>query len=522
MNCFIATLQNTIIGDYCAEIIFFLFKIAEAMLEPSVRLYIYQSVCLDTYPMASMCFTQIKDEDDSERERFIQESSASYIIAYKVLINLPAIVLGLFCGAWSDKIGRKLPVMLPCLGTIFAVLLYMLSILDGMPTIALVLLGAFLRGAFGKSAIITMALHSYIADLSTRDERTSRFGRLLAMNYFGYFVGSMAAGALLGIATFDIIFCVVIFIDCICVFTSLIFMKESLFYSVTEDEQTQSKKSKNPFKVEHIRESLNVLIKPREHGAHWHLLALFFTILLNQMSKSGEVDITLLFVERYPLRWEKQLYGYLLATDYACLGISVFFLLPVLSTGMDIHDMTLILVGLLFKVIRLIIIASARSTWLVFLSVIIGCPSALIISGAKSLISKIVHEDEIGKAFSLLSCGETVSNMIGSLLLTGIYSALMPYYAGSTFLLASGVNAIWLVIMILLYKDIKSVTTYKILDEETTKSSYGSGGEITPKCDTCSTVNGIKPMYIDERPQIVNGNNRSTQQRDFRQLSTDD
>ncbi len=30
---------------YVAEAIFFLFKIAEAMLDPSVRLYIYQSVC---------------------------------------------------------------------------------------------------------------------------------------------------------------------------------------------------------------------------------------------------------------------------------------------------------------------------------------------------------------------------------------------------------------------------------------------------------------------------------------------
>ena len=32
-------------SQYVAEVIFFLFKIAEAMLDPSVRLYIYQSVC---------------------------------------------------------------------------------------------------------------------------------------------------------------------------------------------------------------------------------------------------------------------------------------------------------------------------------------------------------------------------------------------------------------------------------------------------------------------------------------------
>lgn len=33
-------------GDYAAEIVFFLFKVAESLLEPSLGLYVYQCVCL--------------------------------------------------------------------------------------------------------------------------------------------------------------------------------------------------------------------------------------------------------------------------------------------------------------------------------------------------------------------------------------------------------------------------------------------------------------------------------------------
>jgi hypothetical protein len=35
------------IGDYAAEAVFFLFKMGESLLEPSLGLYIYQCVCLD-------------------------------------------------------------------------------------------------------------------------------------------------------------------------------------------------------------------------------------------------------------------------------------------------------------------------------------------------------------------------------------------------------------------------------------------------------------------------------------------
>ena len=56
-----------------------------------------------------------------------------------------------------------------------------------------------------------------------------------------------------------------------------------------------------------------------------------------------------------------------------------------------------------------------------FLSVVIGIPAGYFVSASKSIISKTVGEDEIGKAFSLLSCGETVSNLLGTVLLTTIY-----------------------------------------------------------------------------------------------------
>ena len=45
------------------------------------------------------------------------------------------------------------------------------------------------QGMLGKSSVITMAVNSYIADTTTKEERTRKLGKLLGMNFLGLFVG---------------------------------------------------------------------------------------------------------------------------------------------------------------------------------------------------------------------------------------------------------------------------------------------------------------------------------------------
>lgn len=461
MECFIVT--------YIAETIFFFFKIGESMLEPSMRLLIYQAVCQMEHTNNSRVCSDMELEGADELEDSVQRTSAKYIMIYKMILNLPSIFLGLFCGAWSDRIGRKLPIMLSSFGTIIAVIFYMLSIMfgEGKTFMPLIFIGASIRGAFGKSAITTMALHSYVTDTSGKDERTKNLGRLLAMSFFGYFAGSLLAGALLDVSSFDVVFCTVVFVNCLCVIITVLFMKESVpgvttIMPKTPDEpptdslEPQKTRAKHPFTFRNIKDSLTVLLEPRSNNARCHLLVLFFTIIIQQVCKSGEVDITLLFVERYPLHWRKSLYGYLLAVDYACLGISVLLILPLLINIFHLDDCTLVILGIGFKVVRLIIMAFATETWMVFLSVVVGCPSAMIISGVKSLISKTIREDEVGKAFSLLSCGETLSSFLGSIVFISIYAHTQHLYGGFTFGIDAAFFVILFVALILLARDLKA------------------------------------------------------------------
>ena len=181
------------------EIVFFLFKVGEAMLEPTIRLYIYESSCIEQLGDNSSSCSHLSRF--ASYETTVQVDAARNLLLYRILLNAPAIALILFYGDWSDKVGRKLPVMVACLGTIVALMFYILSEAAGVRyVLPYILIGAAVRGVTGKSAVVNMALYSYVADVSQTDERTHRLGRLLAMNFFGYFVGLIGAATLLSVA----------------------------------------------------------------------------------------------------------------------------------------------------------------------------------------------------------------------------------------------------------------------------------------------------------------------------------
>ena len=93
----------------------------------------------------------------------------------------------------------------------------------------------------------------------------------------------------------------------------------------------------------------------------------------------------------------------------------------------------------------------------------IGSPSSMLISGCKSVISKIVDEHEMGKIFSLLSCAETISNLIGSILFTYLYKYTMHIYNGAAFGVDALLFLLALIIMALVSSDYKLSGRYNLL-----------------------------------------------------------
>ena len=234
---------------------------------------------------------------------------------------------------------------LPCIGAIVAGFLAIGSLIKGAPIYALLLMGAGLNGCLGKSTVITMAVNSYMTDISTPDTRTEWLGRLLGVNFFGVFCGSLLSGVLLQWLNFEANFFTVVIINGLAIGVIVVMLDETIAaanadeYEDTDKEATSGggntsylcsslkrwTRSVRAFcMLANIRDSLSVFWRQRPRHATVYLLTFYTMISLHQASKVGEVDVTLLYTQRSPLYWSGKLYSYFLSFDYACLGVIEF------------------------------------------------------------------------------------------------------------------------------------------------------------------------------------------------------
>ncbi|XP_046380482.1 solute carrier family 46 member 3-like [Haliotis rufescens] len=468
-------------STFMAETIFFLYKTGESMLDATIRPYIVQAVCKHMYHRNTTVCTEISLFHQHEDK--IQSEAASYLMYYRILVNVPAIVLGLFCGAWSDEYGRKIPMMIPSLGSVFAVILYLISVQYPDYSLVLILTGASVQGIFGKSSVITMAVNSYAADITDKDQRTRKLGKLLAMNFFGLFAGSLLSGTLQDTTNIQVTLCVVSVFHASSVLTTVFCMEESV--KATGDPH----RSCSLFNISGIRDSLMVLFKKRKDNTRCIVVILFIATIINQTCKVGEMDVTVLFVQRSPLYWPESWYGYLLSLDYAVMGVCLLLFLPVLSSVMKIPDVFIVMIGIGCKLVRSVWAGFCSETWMVYTSVVIGALAGMITSALRSLMSKHVSEDELGKTFSLVASGETASKLIGTILFTNIYAASVFFFPGFAYLVEAMIYFIMFLMLIWLHKEIQLSGSYNLLlafadkREKSTDKSYNSMNEVKREVD---------------------------------------
>ncbi|CAL8098837.1 unnamed protein product [Calicophoron daubneyi] len=394
----------------------------------------------------------------------IQRLSSVYLLAYRFLFNLPATVSCLIFGSWSNRIGRKWSMMVPCAGAAIACAWFACGLAPNFKpvpeAIIFILVGALFYGACGKSNAMSMGANSYITDLSSPKERTKLLARLMGVSFFGLCIG---AGLLALFYRYRGIAEVLMFSassNAMVMLILLIFVRESreaceepcvtardhkMTNRATTEESSkqvtslQNSKEKrgscNCFVIffRALKDSYHFLFRKREDYPRSVLFLLFTAVLFNQMTKSGEQDAILLFVTNKPFRWSAELYGYYLTTYYGCMAVILTLILPIIEAHLRPRDTTLILIGMSFKIARLLTMGLTRSTTLMFVSAVAGSAAGFISSGTRSLISKLVHNNDVGASFALVSCMETLANLFGGSLFTAIYNVSIPVFPGAVF-----------------------------------------------------------------------------------------
>ncbi|XP_041348395.1 proton-coupled folate transporter-like [Gigantopelta aegis] len=432
-----------------AEMVLFLSKTGESMLDAIIRPYIVQAVCRDMSSGNTLMCTSTNDVYSVQDD--VQSTAARYIMYYRILMTVPAVLLALLCGAWSDRNGRKISMAIPGVGGVLSVVVFLITFKYKEHTLPLILVGAAIQGMFGKASLLPMAVQSYVSDITDDDQRTHKMGRLMSMQYIGMFAGSLLASILEDTTSLEVALCAGSAVHALTVFITLFWIQEVVPGQTSKTESDSDLKC-TLFSLSGLMQSLTVLSKERKNNFRSIIVILFISALINQICRIGDADVTVLFVQRSPLFWPESWYGYLLALDYCVMGAVLLLLLPLLSNVLHFSDVTLLMIAIFFKLIRSFWAGFCTKTWMMYTSMAIGGLAGMLTPVIRSFTSKHVQDDEQGKAFSLLSSGETASKLLGSIIFTNIYSATVSLFPGLTYLFEGFLYLVMFLMMVWLYK----------------------------------------------------------------------
>jgi len=111
---------------------------------------------------------------------------------------------------------------------------------------------------------------------------------------------------------------------------------------------------------------------------------------------------------------------------------------------------------------------------MLFLACVVGGPQSLTISSAKSMVSKMCREQDLGKAFSLLSSGETLANLVGTVFYTNLYSVTMPFYPGMAFVIEMSLYVLVFVLFLQMAIRCKCRDSERLSPDRGSRSVYGA------------------------------------------------
>lgn len=120
-------------------------------------------VCLVNFQLnASDCSRHNHtSEDVDEHSSDIQKYVSDLNIYSSLIENIPSIIFVLFLGPWSERNGRKLPMITPLIGHVCSVSLYLANYYFESWPAEYILLASVPCGLLGGSATMLMALNRY-------------------------------------------------------------------------------------------------------------------------------------------------------------------------------------------------------------------------------------------------------------------------------------------------------------------------------------------------------------------------
>lgn len=279
-------LLQSIFREITVEPCLFIYMLCTAISSFAVQNMHLEKSCRVNYDYGKYICDRMKNRNTTGLEEEVKnvQSLVAEVIAWKFPLQtgIPAFMI-LFVGAWSDRTKkRKICILAPLIGEIITNIGLLLATYYfeqwSLETTALI--EALPPAMSGSYIVMFMGMYSFMADITTLEDRTFRFGIVSIFVNLGTPAGTALSGILLrGIGYYGV-FGLLLFLYCFSLFYGIIRLEDVLTNSeINSCREIQNKKCDKLLKlvVDPVVKTFMVVCKRR---VHWRRLQIASTLVL--------------------------------------------------------------------------------------------------------------------------------------------------------------------------------------------------------------------------------------------------
>ncbi|GAB6021569.1 hypothetical protein CHUAL_004163 [Chamberlinius hualienensis] len=457
----IITLKNS-----KAELIVFLFSLSFYMPTAFVQQLIIEKLCLEKQYDRDYCFGSVVNKTIEEE---LQGDATQYLLYHYLMRQLPAVILALFMGQWSDKYGRKFILQISVFGNLLTFILYMLNYyyVDWGPLMMVV--AAVPAGATGDYAAFMLGLFGYIKDVNTMSSLSMRISMADGFEMFASQIGPLIGGQLYQEYKYPAVFgiCIVfLIIDMICI---QIFIDDKQF--VKNDICTTFK---DFFRISGFIDCIKTVFKKRPGHRRAYILLVMLSAMLILFGMYGHIEIMYMFA-RLVVQWDVVWMTYYNMALGACNAVGLLILMPVLMKLFHLTDTHLGIIGQLAFIAFYLSTAFAKSSLAIFLLCGFQIPALMCIVTLRSLISKCLTSNEVGKVMAVYAVLQAFYRNLGQTVATQIYSHTFKVLPGAFFVFCGSILIFCVIIYTWIHLDLKKENL--ILEKQPENLEFSEHGQ---------------------------------------------
>uniref|UniRef100_A0A182VTZ5 Major facilitator superfamily (MFS) profile domain-containing protein n=1 Tax=Anopheles minimus TaxID=112268 RepID=A0A182VTZ5_9DIPT len=391
-------------------------------------------------------FTEFRDLVCEAQKQATNE--VVFLNSYRsIIVGIIQVVVLLFAGSWSDRVGLRKPcILVPIAADIVALSIYVLSaiFMREIPLEVTGILPNLIIAFSGGVPLVITGIYSYLTLCTDEKDRTFRFACTAVVYATIPIVANFFSGPLFKYLGFINLCALCIITDIIGLLYGLFILKEpenrerNVTNATTNevDEKQSNPTLRQLFDIGLVVDCVKVFLKKRDFNCRNILYLTVVAYFINYGALGdGESAAILAYVQ---FNWITSL-GTWISYDLLTTMLGTLLAMGVLSKRLGVSDAMICVFSVCFSLVGKPIMAVAVSTLksdLYYVATSIDVFEGSKMIAIRSIVSKLVGQDEIGKMLSILGIVDSAQVAIYPTIYSTVYLNSQSFFIGSVFLLS--------------------------------------------------------------------------------------